>query len=91
MYNGSTSPRFHDKSHKLVERRLSTMTYKKPINQKLDAIPSFLRGKKATHHISPASHNPLESMKNAILPNRTFYTRRGSPKSHIDYEVKRTS
>ena len=62
----------------------------KPINQKLDAVPSFLRAKKATHNISPASHNPLDSLKSACLPNTTFYSRKGSPKNFIDSEVKRT-
>ena len=49
-----------------------------------------MRAKKATQNVSPASHNPLESMKTATLPKQTFYMRKGSPKSHIDMEIKRT-
>ena len=90
MFAGSNSPRFYEKSHKLTERRISSLAFKKAINQKLDETPIFLRGKKATHLISPASHNPMESMKTAVLPNKTFYTRKGNPKSYVDLEAKRT-
>ena len=90
MVSGHNSPRFYEKSHSLVEKRITAMNWKKPINEKLDAVPIFLRGKKATHLISPASHNPLESMKSAVMPNKTFYMRKGSPKSYVDMEVKRT-
>ena len=90
MYNGSISPRYHDKKHHLVEKRVMALAYKKPINEKLDKIPAFLRAKHATHLISPASHNPLESLKSAVLPKQTFYNRRGSPKSHLEMEIKRT-
>ena len=90
MFVGSNSPRFYEKKHGLTEKRITAMNWKKPINEKLDATPIFLRQKKATHLISPASHNPLESMKTAVMPNKTFYMRKGSPKSHVDMEVKRT-
>lgn len=40
--------------------------------------------------ISPASHNPLDSLKSACMPNKTFYNRKGSPKTHVDMEIKRT-
>ena len=66
------------------------MKFYKHINEKLDAIPTFLRAKKATHNISPASHNPLNSFKSAILPNKTFHSRKGSPRNFVDQEVKRT-
>ena len=89
-YRGHISPRFHDKKHDLVEKRTTTTRFYKPINEKLDATPSFLRGKKATHMISPASHNPLDSLKSACMPNKTFYMRKGSPKTHIEAEIKRT-
>ncbi len=36
MFNGSNSPRFHDKNHKLVEKRVTVLPFKKPINEKLD-------------------------------------------------------
>jgi hypothetical protein len=90
IFNGHNSPRFHDKKHELVENRIKSMTFNKAINETLDKIPTFLRAKKATHLISPASHNPLESLKSACLPNQTFYMRKGSPKSHVDQEIKRT-
>lgn len=90
VFKGHHSPKFHDKNHSLVEKRVQTKKYYKPINEKLDKIPSFLRAKKATHNISPASHNPLESLKSACMPNRTFYMRKGSPKSYVDHETSRT-
>jgi hypothetical protein len=90
FYKGQTSPRFHDKKHHLVEKRVTTNKFYKPINEKLDAQPSFLRAKKATHMISPASHNPLDSLKLAVMPKKTFYMRKGSPKSHVDIEIQRT-
>ena len=85
MFNGHNSPRFHDKKHNIVERRSPAKTFYKPINVKLDNIPSFLRAKKATEKISPASHNPLDSMKKAVLKNNTFYSRKEkSPLNFID-------
>lgn len=68
LYKGQTSPRFHDKKHSLVEKRVTANKFYKPINEKLDAQPTFLRAKKATALISPASHNPLDSLKSACLP-----------------------
>lgn len=91
MYNGQKSPRFHDKKHILVERRSPAKTFYKPINAKLDSIPSFLRAKRATDRISPASHDPLDSMKKACLKNNTFYSRKEkSPKTFIDQAVNLT-
>jgi len=87
LYFGQRSPRFYDKKHSLVEKRVVTKTFYKPINEKLDKIPVFLRERKATQLISPASHNPLDSLKSAVLPKPRFAMRRGSPKSHIDYEM----
>ena len=40
--------------------------------------------------ISPASHDPLGSLKKAVLPAPTFFMRKGSPNSHVDQEIKRT-
>ena len=40
--------------------------------------------------ISPASHNPLDSLKLAVMPKKTFFMRKGSPKSHVDMEISRT-
>ena len=90
MLSGSRSPKFHDKKHGLVEKRITGSKYVKPINEKVESIPSFLRAKKATSLISPASHNPLDAMKKATMPNRTFYSRKGSPKTHVEMEIKRT-
>ena len=85
VFRGHTSPKFHDKKHSLVEKRVTTKKFYKPLNEKLDAIPSFLRAKRATANISPASHNPLDSLKTAVMPNKTFYMRKGSPTSYIDH------
>lgn len=90
VYKGHHSPKFHDKKHSLVEKRITASHFHKPINTKLAEVPSFLREKKATHLISPVSHNPLESLKSAVLPNKTFYMRKGSPKTHVEMEIKRT-
>ena len=91
MFNGQNSPRFHDKKHQLVERRSPAKTYYKPINTKLDTIPSFLRARRATERISPASHDPLDSMKKAVLKNNTFYSRREkNPLTFIDQAIKTT-
>lgn len=68
MFKGSNSPRFYEPKHTLVEKRITTFGFYKPINTELDAQPSFMRARKATHLISPASHNPLESLKIAVLP-----------------------
>lgn len=65
-----------------------SMPIRKPINEKADARPSFLKNKPATHLISPASHNPLDSMKKAVLPHARFYMRNGSPKSYVDQKIK---
>ena len=69
---------------------MTAKKFYKPINAKLDAIPSFLRAKRATSNISPASHHPLNSLKAACMPNRTFYMRKGSPKNFCELEAKRT-
>ena len=90
VFKGHHSPKFHDKNHSQVEKRVTTKKFFKPLNEKLDAIPSFLRAKRATSNISPASHDPLNSLKTACMPNKTFYMRKGSPKSYVDQEVKRT-
>ena len=90
MLAGQRSPKFHDKKHALVEKRIQTSKFIKPINEKLDALPVYMRPKQATALISPASHNPLESMKKATMPNRTFFSRKGSPKSHVEMEMHRT-
>ena len=90
MLAGQRSPKFYDKKHALVEKRLQTSRFIKPINEKLDALPQYMRPKQATALISPASHNPLESMKKATMANRTFYSRKGSPKSHVEMEMQRT-
>lgn len=90
VFKGHSSPKFHDKNHALVEKRVTTKKFYKPLNEKLDSIPSFLRAKRATSNISPASHNPLDSLKTAVMPNKTFYMRKGSPRSYVDQEVKRT-
>ncbi len=70
-----------------MEKRVTANKFYQPINVKLDAQPSFLRAKKATYMISPASHNPLDSMKSAVMPKKTFYMRKGSPKGHVDMEI----
>ena len=49
-----------------------------------------MREKKATHLISPASHDPLDALKKAVLPQQRFFMRKGSPLNHIDSEIKRT-
>ena len=90
VFRGHTSPKYHEKNHSLVEKRSTYRKFYKPINEKLDAIPSFLRAKPATQNISPASHNPLDSLKTACMPNKTFFMRKGSPASYVDQEVKRT-
>ena len=73
----------------MVEKRVKSLAFHRPINEKLDKVPSFMRNKQATHLISPASHNPLDSLKAAVMPKRTFYMRKGSPKSHVESEIKR--
>lgn len=73
----------------MVEKRVKSISYRMPINETLDKIPAFLRNKQATHLISPASHNPLESMKTATMPKQRFFMRKGNPKSHVDEEIKR--
>lgn len=90
IFKGSNSPRFYEPKHSLVEKRVTTLGFYKPINTELDAQPSFLRARKATHMVSPASHNPLESLKVAVLPNQRFYMRKGSPKTFEEIEIKRT-
>ena len=87
---GQKSPRFYDKKHSLVEKRVTGRKFCQPINAKLEATPSFLRARKATAFISPCSHNPLEALKSAVLPAKRFYMRRGSPKTHVDHEIART-
>ena len=52
----------------MTEKRVKSLAFSRPINQKLDKVPSFLRNKQATHLISPASHNPLDSLKTAVMP-----------------------
>lgn len=84
MFKGHHSPRFHDRNYSLVEKRVISKKLTKPLNEKLDTVPSFLRSRKATVNISPASHNPLESLKTACMPNKTFFSRKGNPKSHVD-------
>ena len=36
IFTGQNSPRFYDKQHHLVEKRVQTKQFKKPINEKLD-------------------------------------------------------
>ena len=64
-FKGTQAPNFYNSNYKQVEPRVTTRKYSKPINVKLDAVPTFLRAgqKKATDKISPASHNPLDSFK----------------------------
>ena len=90
VYAGCNSPKYHDKKHTQTESRVTSKKFYKPLNAKLDAIPSFLRAKRATSNISPASHHPLNSFKSACLPNKTFYVRKGSPKNFCELESIRT-
>ena len=65
----------------MVEPRIRTKVYTKPINKNLDQVPSFLREKKATHLISPTSHNPLDAFKKTQCERTRFYMSKGSPRS----------
>ena len=90
IFTGQKSPRFYDKKHSLVEKRVTTRKMILPINAKLDQTPSFLRARKATALVSPCSHDPLDALKSGVLPKQRFYMRRGSPKTHVDVEIART-
>ena len=65
----------------MVEPRIRTRVYTKPINKVLDQIPTYLREKKATHLISPMSHNPLDSFKKTQCERIRFCMSKGSPRS----------
>lgn len=65
-----------------------SLPYKKPINERIDAIPSFLRNKKATCDISPASHNPLESFKRTLPTPRFFTSKDRHDRGLLNHHIK---
>ena len=42
-YKGTQNPKFYDANYKLVEPKVKGRSYTKPINVKLDSIPTFMR------------------------------------------------
>ena len=80
-YKGSICPNFYNTKYSVIEPRIKGRAYTKPINTKLDSVPHFLRERKATHLISPMSHNPLDSYKKTQTERIRFCSTKGSPRS----------
>ena len=80
-FKAKHSDRFYSAKYSVVEPRIKCLQFPKPINKKLDMIPHFLRERRATHLISPVSHNPLDAFKKTQVERAKFCMSKGSPRS----------
>ena len=55
------------------------MPYKTPVNENVVKVPSYLRAKKATENLSPASFDTMDAFK-STLPDAKFYICKGVPR-----------
>ena len=88
-FKGAQSPKYHTTKHDIVEPKIITRKFVKPINPDVAKTPAFLRIKKATDKISPVSHNTLTSFK-STLPAPRFYINKGKTKTYVEEAPKTT-